>query len=289
MPLGTRWASWNIGVFLCIRCGGLHRKLGTHISRVKSVTLDSWTEEEVQVFAFYKRFLIVSQSEAKAMKKSMGSIIPTLLAIHSHLFRGRPHFLVLICIISDMEQYIRDKYERKLFMNTSGRSSSNGHPTLRPSTFGQSGNRPGHSNAVYFGAHKAESEMSRGIAAGSGIDDPFGDFDSTFSTPSHNLVPRPTEAMNGWTEMEVSKPPANNPVQTPAAVESTIIADDFKAETSFPVSAGEDIVLHPQFNSSTAPSFETQSTGISNSFITSQIFQNEDDDPFKELTHNPFK
>lgn len=48
--IGTRWASWNIGVFLCIRCGGLHRKLGTHISKVKSVTLDSWTDEEIQVF-----------------------------------------------------------------------------------------------------------------------------------------------------------------------------------------------------------------------------------------------
>ena len=46
---GTRWASWNIGVFLCIKCGGLHRKLGTHISRVKSVTLDKWTDEQISV------------------------------------------------------------------------------------------------------------------------------------------------------------------------------------------------------------------------------------------------
>lgn len=47
--LGTRWASWNIGVFLCIRCGGLHRSLGTHISKVKSVTLDKWTDEQIEV------------------------------------------------------------------------------------------------------------------------------------------------------------------------------------------------------------------------------------------------
>ena len=50
--LGTRWASWNIGVFLCIRCGGLHRALGTHISKVKSVTLDKWTDEQVEVSGF---------------------------------------------------------------------------------------------------------------------------------------------------------------------------------------------------------------------------------------------
>ena len=43
-----RWASWNIGVFLCIRCSGIHRGMGTHISRVKSVDLDSWTDEQMQ-------------------------------------------------------------------------------------------------------------------------------------------------------------------------------------------------------------------------------------------------
>lgn len=44
---GPRWASWNIGVFLCIKCAGIHRNLGVHISRVKSVNLDSWTPEQV--------------------------------------------------------------------------------------------------------------------------------------------------------------------------------------------------------------------------------------------------
>ena len=43
-----RWASWNIGVFLCIRCSGIHRGMGTHISRVKSVDLDAWTDEQLQ-------------------------------------------------------------------------------------------------------------------------------------------------------------------------------------------------------------------------------------------------
>ncbi|XP_050299470.1 stromal membrane-associated protein 1 [Anthonomus grandis grandis] len=44
---GPRWASWNIGVFLCIRCAGIHRNLGVHISKVKSVNLDSWTPDQV--------------------------------------------------------------------------------------------------------------------------------------------------------------------------------------------------------------------------------------------------
>lgn len=46
---GPRWASWNIGVFICIRCAGIHRNLGVHISRVKSVNLDQWTQEQIQV------------------------------------------------------------------------------------------------------------------------------------------------------------------------------------------------------------------------------------------------
>ncbi|KAF2434122.1 ArfGap-domain-containing protein [Tothia fuscella] len=43
-----RWASWNLGVFMCIRCSGIHRGMGTHISRVKSVDLDTWTDEQLQ-------------------------------------------------------------------------------------------------------------------------------------------------------------------------------------------------------------------------------------------------
>ena len=37
------------GVFLCIRCSGIHRSMGTHISKVKSVDLDVWTPEQMAV------------------------------------------------------------------------------------------------------------------------------------------------------------------------------------------------------------------------------------------------
>eukprot|EP00475_Leptophrys_vorax_P021702 TRINITY_DN29478_c0_g3_i1.p1 TRINITY_DN29478_c0_g3~~TRINITY_DN29478_c0_g3_i1.p1 ORF type:complete len:140 (+),score=5.82 TRINITY_DN29478_c0_g3_i1:48-422(+) len=44
---GPRWASVNLGVFLCIQCSGIHRSLGVHISKVRSATLDTWLPEQV--------------------------------------------------------------------------------------------------------------------------------------------------------------------------------------------------------------------------------------------------
>ncbi len=35
-----KWASVNMGVLLCLNCSGVHRQLGTHISKVHSLTLD---------------------------------------------------------------------------------------------------------------------------------------------------------------------------------------------------------------------------------------------------------
>uniref|UniRef100_A0A915LII6 Arf-GAP domain-containing protein n=1 Tax=Meloidogyne javanica TaxID=6303 RepID=A0A915LII6_MELJA len=85
-----RWASWNLGVFLCIRCAGLHRNLGVHISKVKSVTLDSWTSEQVQSMR------VMGNAKARAVYENE---LPPL-------FR-RPQ------TDQSLEQFIRAKYEAK--------------------------------------------------------------------------------------------------------------------------------------------------------------------------------
>ncbi len=41
----------SMSVFLCIDCAGIHRRLGTAVSRVKSVKLDRWTVDEVEVIS----------------------------------------------------------------------------------------------------------------------------------------------------------------------------------------------------------------------------------------------
>ncbi|TNJ28969.1 GTPase activating protein for ARF [Giardia muris] len=41
------WASVHLGIFLCLNCAGRHRGYGTHVSFVRSIELDTWTEEQV--------------------------------------------------------------------------------------------------------------------------------------------------------------------------------------------------------------------------------------------------
>lgn len=76
-----RWASWNLGMFICIRCSGIHRSLGTHISRVKSVDLDSWTDEQTESMCSWgnKRANAYWESKLKPRSQNeveMGGYIP---------------------------------------------------------------------------------------------------------------------------------------------------------------------------------------------------------------------
>ncbi|XP_019903071.1 stromal membrane-associated protein 1 isoform X2 [Esox lucius] len=94
---GPRWASWNLGVFMCIRCAGIHRNLGVHISRVKSVNLDQWTQEQIQ------SMVDMGNNKAKHLYEA-------------HLpdnFR-RPQ------TDQAVEFFIRDKYERKKYYDQNG-------------------------------------------------------------------------------------------------------------------------------------------------------------------------
>ncbi|XP_009992276.1 PREDICTED: arf-GAP with GTPase, ANK repeat and PH domain-containing protein 2-like [Chaetura pelagica] len=45
------WASLNLGALICIECSGIHRNLGTHLSRVRSLDLDDWPRELTLVLA----------------------------------------------------------------------------------------------------------------------------------------------------------------------------------------------------------------------------------------------
>lgn len=90
---GPRWASWNLGMFLCIRCAGMHRNLGVHISKVKSVNLDTWTPQQVASMQ------MMGNSRARAVYEAN---VP-----EDH---RRPQ------TDNALESFIRDKYEKKKYL-----------------------------------------------------------------------------------------------------------------------------------------------------------------------------
>ncbi|KAL6045450.1 ARF GAP with effector function(s) [Balamuthia mandrillaris] len=97
---GPRWASWSLGIFICINCAGIHRSLGTHITKVKSATLDKWTDEQIAIMQQ------MGNGKAKSIYEAN---IPNTYDIPRE---G--------CSTHKLESWIRAKYDRKEFM-TKGR------------------------------------------------------------------------------------------------------------------------------------------------------------------------
>ena len=47
----VEWVSINLGIIVCIECSGIHRSMGTHVSKMRSLTLDttSFTQDIVEL------------------------------------------------------------------------------------------------------------------------------------------------------------------------------------------------------------------------------------------------
>ncbi|XP_062049784.1 arf-GAP with GTPase, ANK repeat and PH domain-containing protein 1 isoform X2 [Lepus europaeus] len=89
------WASLNLGALMCIECSGIHRNLGTHLSRVRSLDLDDWPVELIKVMSAIGNELANSVWEESCQGRAKPSLDSTR---------------------EEKERWIRAKYEQKLFL-----------------------------------------------------------------------------------------------------------------------------------------------------------------------------
>uniref|UniRef100_A0A6I8NE41 Arf-GAP with coiled-coil, ANK repeat and PH domain-containing protein n=1 Tax=Ornithorhynchus anatinus TaxID=9258 RepID=A0A6I8NE41_ORNAN len=91
------WASINLGITLCIECSGIHRSLGVHFSKVRSLTLDSWEPELVKLMCELGNAAINRIYEARVEDMTVKKPGPT-------------------CSRQEKEAWIRAKYVEKKFL-----------------------------------------------------------------------------------------------------------------------------------------------------------------------------
>ncbi|NXN97396.1 AGAP3 protein, partial [Rhinopomastus cyanomelas] len=89
------WASLNLGSLMCIECSGIHRNLGTHLSRVRSLDLDDWPSELLMVMT------AIGNTLANAVWEGAVEGFPKPTPESSR---------------EEKERWIRAKYEQKLFL-----------------------------------------------------------------------------------------------------------------------------------------------------------------------------
>ncbi|KAF8400065.1 hypothetical protein HHK36_015940 [Tetracentron sinense] len=114
------WASLNLGVLVCIECSGVHRNLGVHISKVRSLTLDVKVWESSVITLFQSLGNTYANSVWEELLQSRNSFQAD--DMHRGFSKSDEHQLLLMSKpshadpISIKEKFIHAKYAEKLFV-----------------------------------------------------------------------------------------------------------------------------------------------------------------------------
>jgi hypothetical protein len=73
------WASINLGCLMCYECSGVHRAMGTHISKVRSLTLDKWEPQLLQIMKLLGNKKVTKLFLKKASCLPYPLFLPTIL------------------------------------------------------------------------------------------------------------------------------------------------------------------------------------------------------------------
>ncbi|KAI0772132.1 ArfGap-domain-containing protein [Trametes elegans] len=165
-----QWASLSFAVFLCLQCAGVHRGFGVHVSFVRSVSMDTWQEEQIKRMklggnALFRDFMKAYDPQTGGYKEGM-----------------TPY--------DTYHSWAASQYKDKLDAALAGKAWSPSAPPERvgsPNSFSPPG-RPSSAQGLRKSRASARSNTGRSLRSDSGSPASFSNTNSPAPSPNPELA-----------------------------------------------------------------------------------------------------